>query len=335
MKKQLFALSALAMGIALMPAAPVGAQDPDSTRRVTSTMRIPVRKDQGTNLTRQPTREEVMLLADRARMDSLARAAEADRARLEALEASLATATTRAEELGRSVTGLQDSLRMVRGELTTVNTRAAALQDSVARLDATIDRWTDRFNNGSVFGKSGFYLGIGSGTNITTGTLDEIGYEEGLNVVIPIGFHKRGSALGFRAELGVETFDGVSFGGFSNTDPRAYSAVGMLTLHLPFNQAKTNSFYLMGGGGAYMFRDIDAGSTLSPRLGSATGTTGSRSETKFAVTGGVGLEFHILGATSFFVQSRVTNLFADAPAGGTDDTKNLRWIPLTAGFMLR
>lgn len=336
MRNKLYGIAPLALGAALaMGSRPVDAQTPDSVRRVTSTMRVPVRKDQGTSFSAQPTREETMLLMDRARLDSMSRAAEADRARLQALESSLAASTARAEELGRSVTGLQDSLRTVRGELTTVSVRADALADSVARLDATIDRWQDRFNQGSVFGKSGFFIGLGSGTNLTTGTLDDIGYEEGLNVIVPIGWHKRGTALGFRAELGAETFDGVSFGGFNNTDPRLYSAVGMLTLNMPLNNARTHHFYVMGGAGAFMFRDIDPSSTLSPRLGSSSSTTATRNETKLGVTGGVGLEFHVLGATSVFVQSRLTNLFADAPPGGTDDTKNLRWVPLSVGFMLR
>jgi opacity protein-like surface antigen len=99
----------------------------------------------------------------------------------------------------------------------------------------------------------------------------------------------------------------------------------MLTLSLPINVAKTNSFYLMGGGGAYQFHHIGALSSLAESFPGIAGT--SKSETKWGMTAGAGLEFHILGATSLFVQSAFTN----ASATG----RNLSWIPLLAGLTLR
>jgi hypothetical protein len=47
------------------------------------------------------------------------------------------------------------------------------------------------------------------------------------------------------------------------------------------------------------------------------------------------LEFHILGATSLFVQSAFTNVFAEKPVNTTGSSGNLRWVPLVAGITLR
>jgi len=317
----------------------------DDTTRARSTTRIPVRKDRGFAYSGQSRNREstgeVMISADRARLDSLALAVDADRQRDEALAASTAAVAAKTDALAVTVSAVADSLRTtrgelstVRGELTTVATRANVLADSIRYLDQRLAR----LRNGSIFGNSGFYAGVGTGANFTLGTLDDIGYKEGLNVVVPIGFHKQGTAIGVRGELGVQTFDGRAIGNFSNPDPKIFSAIGMLTLHLPLNAGKTHNFYLMGGGGAYMFRDIGGTSSIREFLGSSSTPGETSNTTKWGVTGGAGLEFHILGAANFFVQSRFTNVFGEEPTnGGTLGVsgKNLRWVPVTAGFTFK
>ena len=337
-------VTAIGLALTLSLATPASAQTTtaqDSVRRqATSTTRIPVRKDQNGTYGTRESRGEVVYTSNRALLDSLATAAAADRVRLDSALTAANSASTRADDAARSAAAMQDSLRVVRGELSTVNARATslgiALNDSIARLGTSVRRIDNRWRNGSIFGHSGFYMGLGTGANFTTGTLKDIGYYEGLNVVLPIGWHRQGNAIGIRSELGVQTFDGRSVGAFSNPDPKVYSAIGMLTLHLPLNTAKTNNFYLMGGAGAYMFRDLTSGSALGDRLGaSASQGTASSNVSKLGVTGGAGLDLHILGATSFFIQSRLTNLFGDASQTGVGGSKNLRWIPLVAGFTLR
>jgi hypothetical protein len=346
-------VGAIAFSVAFTVSAATRAEaQTDTTRQdttgVRSTTRIPVQKDRGFAYTNQTRRREstgeVLMSADRMRLDSLALAVEAERARYDSLSAAttagMSELTSKTDALATSVAAVADSLRTVRGdlstvrgELTTVTTRANVLADSVRILDQRLYR----LRNGSIFGNSGFYAGVGTGANLTLGTLDDIGYKEGLNVVVPIGFHRRGTTLGVRGEFGVQTFDGRNFGGFRNPDPKIFSAVGMLTAHLPFNQAKTHNFYLMGGGGAYMFRDVGGGSSIREFLG-RDNTAGSESNvTKWGVTGGAGLEFHILGAANLFVESRFTNVFGDEPATGVGGVtgKNLRWVPITAGFTFR
>ena len=96
--------------------------------------------------------------------------------------------------------------------------------------------------------------------------------------------------------------------------------MALATFAFPINSAKTNNFYLMGGGGFYMFRDFGTTSTLGNRF-VGSDDSGGDTETKWGFQAGAGLEFHILGATSLFVQSSLTNVAADR---GT--SKSLPWI---------
>jgi hypothetical protein len=336
---------AFALGIALaVSAAAAEAQDTtrtdstvqDSTRRARSSRVIPVRKD----FTTRTSAGEVMLNAQSARIDSLELSAAADRQRLDSINSVAASAAARAEENARALTALQDSMRTVTGQLTTqlndANTRVTALNDSVTRLGGDIRQLRNRLSNGSVFGNSGFYVGIGSGANFTNGTLRNIGYREGLNITIPIGWNKRGNLIGIRGELGAQTFDGRSVAGFSNPDPELYTANAMLALHFPFNQAKTHNFYVGAGGGVYRFSDFGTQSTLARRLDNEnTNVIDSDAKTKFGVVGAAGLEFHVLGATSLFVEGRFTNVFVDESTVGGDSGKNLRWVPLVLGIQIR
>lgn len=342
-------VAALGLAMTLAAAGSAGAQT-DTTRRdstairdsaaVRSTRRIPVQKERDfsrTNVrsdrfTRVST-GEVMINQDSVRIDSLTAAAALDRARLDSVEA-------RANALDRSITSFNDTLRTVRGEITTVRgelntmtTRTAALSDSIQQLN---QRW-DRFRNGSLFNNSGFYIGLGTGANFTTGAMKDLGYHEGLHVAVPIGFNRPGTLLGFRGELGVQTFDGrgtTNFGGtaFSNPDPKVLSAVGMLALHFPFGATQRSNFFLMGGGGVYNFRDIGSGSTLNDRLND---NNSGDNVTKLGVTGGAGFEFHVLGPASLYVQSRWTNVFTDDGRLTSASGGNLRWVPLVAGITLR
>src|SRR6185436_16503784 len=139
------------------------------------------------------------------------------------------------------------------------------------------------------------------------------------------GWQKKQNVIGFRTEWTLQTFQGRLIPQFANRDPVVLSGTALLTAHLPLNEAKTTSFYLLGGGGAYYFRDVGSASALVARLGEKT------SVTKWGVTGGAGLEFHVLGATSLFVQSAVTNIFAEK--GALDGHRSLRWVPVSAGIL--
>lgn len=326
-----------------------GVVDPNNVR---STRRIPVQKDRGfststgtyderTGLRTRTSAGDVMLDAERARIDSLYSAAAADRQRLDSVEARTTELNTTVAGIRDSVNAVRTDVNAVRTELTAISARQNAIADSVRRVSQSLYN----LRNGSLFNHSGFFVGVGAGANFTSGTFNDLGYGEGLNIAVPFGWHRLGQAIGFRGELGYQTFEGranvpFSNGGttsFSNPDPKVFSAVAMLSLALPINQARTNNFYIMGGGGAYMFRDIGANSTLRDRLtADANDGTSPESETNLGVTAGVGAEFRILGPANFFVQSRYTHLFTEegtttSSIGGS----SLRWIPLIAGITLR
>jgi hypothetical protein len=305
----------------------------DTTRRAVSDQRIPLRKD-GRYV--QESRGDVALAAEVTRINALEESAATLRQRLEAAEAELATLTAltgRVEANEGSIRALEGTLRTtreelagVRSELVAANARANALAEQVAQFDRRMNSLT----NGSLFGHSGFFIGVGTGVNFVTGTIHNIGYRTGLNVVMPFGWSKPNNLFGLRGELGVQTFDGRIVSGFTNVDPRIYTATAQVMMNLPFNEARTNLLYLMGGGGVYMFDRVGKTSTLDLRMGESDGRV-----TKFGVTGGAGLEFHILGATSLFVQSAFTNVFAEKPVNTPGSSGNLRWVPLVAGITLR
>lgn len=315
---------------ALVAAPPGGANAQDTTRRATSDQRIPVRKGAPRI---QESRGEVAIAADFARINALEENAAALRLQLQMLETERTSLLSRLDEDASKIGTLEARLQTAREELFRVRwslalatSRAGSLESRVAQFD----REMSNLKNGSLFGHTGFYMAAGTGVNFTTGTLHSAGYGTGLNVVLPIGWSKPGHLLGVRTEFAAQGLEANLYPGFRNTDPVAWSASAMLTLNLPINDNRTNLFYLMGGGGVYWFDHVGSGSTLADRLGSAGGNA-----TKLGLTGGAGLEFHVLGATSLFVQSAITNVFGETPVATTGNGRSLRWVPLVAGITLR
>ncbi|MGQ0650114.1 MAG: hypothetical protein ACT4P7_21395 [Gemmatimonadaceae bacterium] len=333
----------------LVATAPAGAQT-DTTRRPTATsdQRIPVRKDQNLAATRttRTTREAAGEVALRpSRLDSLEAREAIYVARIDSLTATTAGLTTRLDATEKMIAALQDSLNATRTELASARADLTATRAEVSALTARtnaigdsltqLNRAFRRFKSGPLFGNSGFYVGVGSGGNFTMGALHDDGYGRGGNVAFPIGWNKRGKMLGFRGELALQTFEGRAVGGFTNPDPGLNSVVAMLALHFPFNQARTHNVYVMGGGGAYKFKDIGTESALNEHVGPvAGGLLKSSSVTKAGITGGVGAEFHILGATSLFAETRLTNVFAEKGTVAAS-SGSLRWVPVTIGLQFR
>jgi hypothetical protein len=183
------------------------------------------------------------------------------------------------------------------------------------------------------------------------GDIENMGYDSGLNVSIPIGWHNPASICGFRLMLGYNQLNGGSFttGGtspvvLSNPDPKVYSAEANQNLRFPFNERRTSSIYLTGGGGVFMFRNFGQGSALAGYLGDdvldPNDEANESTINKWGVNGGAGLEFGI-GTSSLFIETRVVNVFA-----GRDDEpnfssvfgergKSVRWVPLILGFAIR
>ncbi|MGH7695023.1 MAG: hypothetical protein ACRENH_08580 [Gemmatimonadaceae bacterium] len=336
---------ATAAALTLLVTAKTNAQD--TTRRVTSEQRIPVRKDAATttvregDVTRRTAAGEVRLPPTRERIDSLEALAESYRTRIDSLERVNVSFASRLDATDRLIASLRDSLNIVRGELATAREELASVKTELTATTARTGRIADSlqrlntrfilFRNRSMFGNSGFYVGLGTGPAYTMGSLNDMGYIEGMQITVPVGWQKSGNVWGIRSELAWQNYDGrFSPRVFSNVDPNVYSLTAMATASVPINSAKTHTFYVMGGGGIYHFRDFRQESSL----GQAFGATGDDAETKFGFTGGAGLQFHILGATYLFVQSTIHQVSADqvvAPASG----KSLRWVPVILGVAIR
>jgi hypothetical protein len=320
---------ALAVALTTYVSADAAAQG-DTTRRPASEQRIPVRKGQ---VIRQESGGEVALPPAFERIDALENTAAGLRVRLALLERVNADLRTRTESTERDMKTVRDSMRMVeyevyalRRDLSEATAFNVTLSDSLARINARIEA-LNRSN--SVFGFSGFYVGAGGGANLTTGTLHKIGYHPSFNVSVPIGWSRPDALLGWRTEFGMQLFEGTLIQGFRNPDPTLYSATGMVTINLPLNLARNHLLYLMGGGGMFLFRDFGPASGLADRLATSSTTT------RWGVSGGAGLELHILGATSLFVESSITNVFVHRGSGVGGAGRNLRWIPIVAGLQLR
>jgi len=337
MKLQRWTSCAMGLSVALsLSALEAKAQD-------TSQVRIPVRKGTSTatvrtdagGVTRRESGGDVATLTI-LRIDSLEAVTAEYKTRLDALEAANAAANTRNAALEARIGALSDSLATARTELAALREELNATNTRLSEVDTRLqglNQRFDRFRHRSLFGNSGFYVGLGTGASYTSGTLRNIGYESAPLLSIPIGWHKLGSMLGLRTEWTLARLEGVREGLFFNPDPTVASGVALATLAFPINSAKTNSFYLMGGGGFYMFRDFGVNSGLADKF-TGSDESGGDTETKWGFQAGAGLEFHVLGATSLFVQTSLTNVAADRGTVG-EEGRNLRWMPVVVGFQLR
>lgn len=354
MRLQRWTSGAMGLSVALVLSIVADAKaQVDTTRRDTSQVRIPVRKDAGTptgtigttgttgtvgtrsgSVTRRESAGDVATMTV-LRIDSIETVVREYETRLDSLEAANTAANTRSAALEARMNALADSLATARSELVTLREELTATSTRLSEVDSRLQNLNqrfDRFRNRSLFGNSGFYIGLGAGANYTTGTLRNIGYESAPTLTVPIGWHKPGSMLGLRTEWSLQRLEGTQVASFFNPDPTIFSGVALATFAFPINSARTNSIYLMGGGGMYMFRNVGANSALADRFSGSI--EGGDTETKWGLQAGAGVQFHILGATSLFVQTSLTNVAADQGTVG-DEGRHLRWMPVVVGFTLR
>jgi hypothetical protein len=338
----------------------------DTTRRDTtragarSTPRIPIRKE---------ARGEVAL-PNRSRTDSIARV---EQARMDSINAaSLArndsiAARERARTDSLNMRSRQDSL--ANAARTDSIARAEQMRtDSISRLEqarrdsiaaatpvpapVTSPPTEQNFPQATTRRLPGsFYIVLAAGAASPQADFEDFGYDSGLNISIPIGWHNPASLLGFRLMLNYNQFNGGPFttGGaspvvLSNPDPKVYSAELNLNARFPFNERKTSSIYLVGGGGLYMFRNFGQTSALGGYLGNDVldpdDSANESTINKWGVNGGAGLEFGI-GTASLFLETRLVNVFAGRDDEPTFDSvfgergTSLRWFPLILGFTIR
>ena len=318
----------------------------DTTRTVRSTTRIPVRK---------VSKGEVILPSERARMDSIAAQARRD----STARADSVAAIERARMDSIAQVARSDSIARAEQARTDSISRLEQMRnDSIARANAAVAPVTTPEPTPQTMPTSqgrrlpgSFYMGLAAGSASPTTDLQDLGYDSGLSISVPIGWHNPAALFGWRLNLGYSQFNGATFRTLgttpvvlSNADPKVYSAELNLNMRFPFNERKTSSVYFTGGGGVYLFRNFGQGSALGGYLGNdVLDPDDSNNEStinKWGVNGGAGLEFGI-GTSALFLETRVVNVFA-----GRDDEPNfdsvfgergssLRWFPLVIGFTIR
>lgn len=329
----------------------------DTTRTARSTTRIPIRKESRGEVVLPSTRARSDSIALQARRDSITKAdlarndsiAAAERARMDSI--NMKTRTDSIAQAART-----DSIARAEQARTDSISRLEQMRnDSIARTNAPVtpptETQTATMNQSSRRLPGSFYMGLAAGSASPTGDLEDLGYDSGLSLSVPIGWHNPAALFGWRLMLGYNQFNGASFttGGanpvvLNNADPKVYSAELNLNMRFPFNERRTSSVYLTGGGGVYLFRNFGQGSALAGYLGNdVLDPDDSNNEStinKWGVNGGAGLEFGI-GTSSLFLETRLVNVFA-----GRDDEPNfdsvfgergsaVRWMPLIIGFTIR
>jgi hypothetical protein len=313
MSVRLSLAGAVAVALAFGATSTASAQADTTRRTTTSQTRVRVTKESTGEVATK--RDSAFIRDSIARADSIAR-----------MERMRQDSIARADSLAR----------LERIRLDSIARDSAARADSIARTTTTTTTTTDTIRSpvtptmsSESYGvrRGGWYLGLGGGPNIPTGTVNDF-YKTGFNVHVPIGYQPLSSPLGFRIDLGYSRLNGRSAGTngllAQPDDPNIWSATANLTLDLiRFGDSRRGALYLVGGGGVYRFTDFFNTDRSDNDVESAF--QGSP-VTKAGVTGGAGLAFPIGGA-SLFVESRYTNAFTEG--------ENTRWVPVVIGLKWR
>jgi hypothetical protein len=343
----------LSAAVVLAGAAPAAAAQ-DTTRvqdstRATSQQRIRIRKEAGgevvgRRLTARERADSIARADSMARADSLARVEQAQRDSVARVDQA------RQDSIAALEKARQDSVAALeRARQDSIDAIETARRDSIARADSIAQFGQRNAGTRSLFGNSGFYIGVAGGGGIPVGDFEDLGYDNGWGLTVPVGWHKPGNMLGVQLDLGYNQFNGGQFitGGtptnLINSDPKVWSANLNLKLSFPFTESRTTGLYLIGGGGVYRFSDIN-NSALGAFLGNDVfddeDPDNQNSRTKWGLNGGAGFEFG-LGPTSLFVESRFVNVFGDRDENSNfgdlfgERTKDVRWVPITIGINFR
>lgn len=324
--------------------APTASSKPRTVRAV-SQRRIRLRKSTESAGTLGQSRADSIALAERIRRDSLdavmrwredsTRAADRYRADSVAAAAAEAIAAARREELARAEAARRDSL---------------ARLDSIAAAEDARRRDLARYR----FGGRGWYMGMAGGATLPADDFDQIGYNSGFNVNIPIGWHRDGNALGVRFDLVYNQFTGRTFVpptsdgaslSLSNANPQVLSGTVNLTVDLPLHPMRNLGFYGLGGMGLYHFQSFGVTSSLGGFLGNevrdAANPDNKTSRDRFGGQVGLGLDWTV-GTSSVYVESRFVNVWANRSNNarfeevfGQGRTEYLQWVPIVLGIKIR
>ncbi len=272
----------------------VDAQSTDSTTRttrtkVTSSQRIPVRKDAGTTT----TTESSGAIAATPNADSLARAdsmAQAD-AMMRARQDSIAAAERmRQDSIAAFERARQDSIMLAE------RTRA----DSIARADSLM-RWNA---NRAKLANAGLYFQVAAGPTIPRGNFNQF-FRRGYDVTGSIGYHPMVSPIGFRFDVAYDRFNARSGVTGSTQDPTIWSGLGEITVRIP--KTWFASPYIIGGGGVSRFSNYNGTAGFLNSIAGSAGSNNNDTMTKGQWNVGGGIGFGV-GNLRLFAESRYMHI---------------------------
>jgi hypothetical protein len=269
----------LAAVVTLGLAETANAQSTDSTRtatssaRVTSSRRIPVRKD-ASNTT---TTESAGAVAPAPNADSAAAAARQD---------SIANAERmRQDSIANADRMRQDSIAAVeRARQDSIANAERMRADSIARADS-ITRWNLAHMRRA---GTGLYFQVAAGPSYPKSDFDN-SFDRGYNVTGSVGYHPLASPVGIRFDVGYDRFNPTSSIVGTSDKLSLWSGLADVTLRIPKMWAV--SPYLLAGGGVAHFASYN---------GSDTMTKG-----QWNAGGGIGFG---LGNVKLFVESRYMHI---------------------------
>jgi len=263
-------LCGLAAVVTLGLASTANAQATDTTAhrskaRVTSSRRIPVRKD-------AMNTESTGAVAKQPNADSLAAAARQD---------SIANAERMRQDSIANVERMrQDSIaRVERARQDSIANVERMRQDSIARADS-IRAWNLAHMRRP---GTGMYFQIAAGPSMPLSDFKN-SFKQGFDVTGSLGYHPYTSPLGIRFDAAYDRFDAKSGLAFSGTQT-VWSGLADATLRVPRMWAV--SPYLLAGGGFAHFSGLNGGS--------------STTKGQWNAGGGIGFG---LGNVKLFVESR-------------------------------
>ena len=309
----------LAIAILLVAASTARGQRP------TSTQRIPIRKDRPT----RPAPEPAPVATKRVNQDSIN--AVAERARQDSIAAAAAAERNRQDEAARQEQRRRDSITIAdRQRQDSIAAAEEARQDSIARAHNKT-----RSNDGPRMARrssGGFYIGIAGGSTMPMGSLKDSvnnSYLMGWNVTVPFGWDFGSFPLGLRFDLAMDNL--TAKGNFVNSSSAPvmgrnlaiFSGSGGLKLNVPIFRTASR-IYLIGGAGAHRITGYATASN-----GADSAQTIKDAKTNVGWYGGAGINFRF-GRTALFVESRYINIDSKSPVGFAYDKAN--YIPIILGI---
>ena len=148
-------------------------------------------------------------------------------------------------------------------------------------------------------------------------------------------FNLGGLPLALRADLNYNRFTFKEDLAFTPGTGATFTTTNDITQQVLGGLANITIPFAMGPIAPYVTAGLagfNIRTTLGDAAASAESESESESETKFAVNGGAGLSFRVLGASAF-IEAKVNNVYTDKKFISNKELKSLQFVPVTFGVV--